>query len=206
MLLRGAVLFILMVSIKVELYGAVTSKAITLTKTKSKMADYKKLIPIIKQWEGGYVNHPLDKGGCTNSGVTISTYRSYYGKNQTCDNLKKMTDYQWEVIFKNSYWNRWLADKINSQAIANLVVDWVWGSGVWGIKYPQQVLGVVADGIVGKKTLAAINDYPNQKELFLKLWNRRKAHFEAIVKRNPSQKVFLKGWMNRLNSFKWYEG
>lgn len=169
------------------------------------MADYKKLIPIIKRWEGGYVNHPLDKGGCTNSGVTIATFRSYYGKNQTCENLKKMTDAQWEVIFKNSFWNRWQADKINNQAIANLVVDWLWGSGVWGIKYPQRVLGVVDDGIVGKKTLAAINDYPNQKELFEKLWNRRKKHFEDIVRRNPSQKVFLRGWMNRLNSFKWYE-
>ena len=169
------------------------------------MADYKKLVPIIKRWEGGYVNHPLDKGGCTNSGITIGTYRQYYGKKQTCENLKKMTDYQWEIIFKNSYWNRWQADKIKSQAIANLLVDWCWGSGVYGIKYPQRILGVADDGIVGKKTLAAINDYPNQEELFEKLWNRRKYHFEMIAKRNPSQKVFLAGWLNRLNSFKWFE-
>jgi len=30
----------------------------------------------------------------------------------------------------------------------------------------------------------------------------RKAWFEAIVKANPSQKVFLKGWLNRLNDIK----
>lgn len=169
------------------------------------MADYTKLIPIIKKWEGGYANHPLDKGGCTNSGVTISTFRYYFGKGKTCDDLKKMTSEQWNFIFKQGFWDKWKADEIKSQAIANLVVDWVWASGVYGIKYVQRVLGVADDGIVGKKTLAAINEYPSQKDLFGKIWARRKKHFDDIVKKNPSQKVFLKGWYNRLNAFKWYE-
>ena len=169
------------------------------------MADYKKLVPIIKKYEGGWSNHPNDRGGCTNSGVTIATYRRYFGKNKTCNDLKRMTDNQWDTIFINGYWNKWLADRIKNQSIANLLVDWYWGSGVYGIKYPQQVLGVTADGIVGPKTIAAINNYPNQKELFQKLWNRRKKHFDDIVKRNPSQKVFIKGWHNRLNAFSYYE-
>lgn len=169
------------------------------------MADYKKLVPIIKKWEGGYVNHPLDKGGCTNSGITISTYRFYYGRSKTCEDLKKMTEDEWNYIFKAGYWDRWKADEINSQAIANIVVDYVWASGVFGIKYVQQILGVVADGIVGPKTLAALNGYKNQKQLFEKIWARRKYHFDAIVKRNPSQKVFLKGWYARLSDFKYFD-
>ena len=114
-----------------------------------------------------------------------------------------MTEEQWNYIFKVHFWDRWQADKIESQSIANIVVDWVWASGIYGIKYPQQILGVTADGKVGPQTLAAINGYPNQKELFQKLWNRRKKHFEDIVKNRPASKVFLKGWMNRLNDFKW---
>ena len=168
------------------------------------MADYKKLIPIIKKWEGGYVNHPLDKGGCTNSGITIGTYRYYFGKAKTCDDLKKMTDEEWNHIFKVGYWDKWKADEINSQSIANIVVDYVWASGVYGIKFFQRILCVVDDGIVGKKTIAALNGYKNQNDLFQKIWNRRKKHFDDIVKNNPSQKVFLKGWYNRLNSFKWF--
>jgi hypothetical protein len=39
-----------------------------------------------------------------------------------------------------------------------------------------------------------------QKELFEKLWNRRKKHFEAIGKGKNAK--FLKGWLNRLNDFK----
>ena len=36
------------------------------------MADYQKLVPIIKKWEGGFVNDPSDSGGATNKGVTLS--------------------------------------------------------------------------------------------------------------------------------------
>lgn len=166
------------------------------------MADYKKLKPIILKWEGGYAGN-IDGMTCTMRGVTLATFRKYYGNKKTCSDLKKITDDQWDTIFINGYWNTWLADNINNQSIANLLVDWVWTSGVYGIKYPQQVLGVTADGIVGSKTLAALNGYKDQKALFDKLWNRRKQHFEAIAKNGKQQ--FLNGWLNRLNDFKFGE-
>lgn len=169
------------------------------------MADYKKLIPTILKCEGGFANNPSDPGGATNSGVTLSTFRSVYGKDKTVQDLKNMTSEQWEYIFKKKFWDRWKADDIDNQAIANLLVDWTWASGIYGIKYPQAVLGVKSDGIVGLKTLAAINYYPNKKELFEKLWNRRKKHFEDIVRNRPQSKVFLKGWLRRLSDFKWFE-
>ena len=169
------------------------------------MAKYEKLMPTVLEFECGFVNHPSDPGGATNSGVTLSTFRSIYGKNKTVQDLKNMTNEQWEYIFKTRFWDRWKADDIDNQSIANLLVDWLWASGVYGIKYPQEVLGVKTDGIVGLKTLAAINYYPNKKELFEKLWNRRKKHFEDIVRNRPQSKVFLKGWLRRLSDFKWFE-
>ena len=166
------------------------------------MANYKLLTPIILKWEGGYAGN-IDGMICTMKGVTLATFRKYFGKNKTCQDLRNITSSQWDSVFIQGYWNRWSADKIKSQSIANLLVDWVWASGVYGIKYPQQVLGVTADGVVGPKTIAAINNYPNQKELFQKLWNRRKKHFEAVA--TGSKKKFLNGWMNRLNDFKWID-
>lgn len=160
------------------------------------------IVKLIKRYEGGWSNHPNDKGGCTMSGVTLATFRSVYGQKKTCADLKKLTNAQWILIFRAKYWQRWKADDIKNQSIANLLVDWLWVSGAWGIKYPQRVLGVADDGIVGAKTIAAINNYKNQEQLFNKLWAKRKAHFEGIVAANPSQKVFLKGWLNRLNAFK----
>ena len=165
------------------------------------MADYKKLKPIILRWEGNWANDPADSGGCTMRGVTIGTFRKYYRKTKTCSDLRKLTDAQWDHIFVHGYWDKWKASTINNQSIANLLVDWFWTSGVYGIKYPQRVLGVKDDGIVGPKTIAAINNYPNQRELFQKLWNRRKKHFESIGKGTNAK--FLRGWLNRLASFKY---
>jgi lysozyme family protein len=163
------------------------------------------LISKIKKLEGGYVNNPNDKGGCTNSGITISTYRKYFGKTKTCNDLKKLSENHWMTIFINGYWNKILGYKIKNQSIADFLADWYWHSGSYAIKFTQQILNVSSDGVVGPKTIAAINNYPNQKELFQKLWNRRKKQFDDIVKRNPSQKIFLKGWYNRINNFKWFE-
>ena len=165
------------------------------------MADKNKLIPIIKRWEGGYSDNPNDRGGATNSGVTLAVYQSVYGKNKTKNDLKKMTNDQWDYIFTKLYWNKWKADEIKNQSIANILVDWVWMSGLGTIKKIQSLFGLTADGIVGNKTISYINSH-DQEEVFNKNWNRRKSFYESLVKNNPSQKVFLKGWMNRLNTFK----
>lgn len=166
------------------------------------MADYKQLKPIILKYEGGYAGN-IDGMTCTMKGVTLATFRKYFGKNKTCRDLRNITDWQWDFIFKKGFWDKWQADSIESQAIANLVVDWTWGSGVWGIKYPQRVLGVKDDGIVGAKTLAAINEYPDKEELFQKLWDKRESHFRSIAV--GYKKKFLNGWLNRLSAFKWFE-
>lgn len=165
------------------------------------MADKNKLIPIIKRWEGGYSDNPNDRGGATNSGVTLAVYQSVYGKNKTKNDLKRMTNDQWNYIFTKLYWNKWKADEINNQSIANILVDWVWMSGLGTIKKIQSLFGLTSDGIVGNKTISYINSH-DQEEVFNKIWNRRKSFYESLVKNNPSQKVFLKGWMNRLNTYK----
>ena len=168
------------------------------------MADAKKLIPIIKKWEGGYSNNPLDKGGPTMQGITLATYKKVFGYDKTAEDLKKITDIQWATIFKKYYWDICKADYILSQSVANILVDWVWMSGASVIKKVQKILSVPTDGIVGVNTLAAINT-ENPRELFDKIVKLRKSFYEDLIKRNPSQKVFLNGWMNRLNSFK-FEG
>lgn len=172
------------------------------------MAQVSKLAPFILQWEGGFVNDPDDLGGATNKGVTIATYESYCKKKgcpkPTVERLKNLSNQEWTEILKTIYWDRWNADEIKSQSVANILVDWVWASGVHGIKIPQEVAGVLADGIVGPKTIAAVNS-KNPQELFDSIKVARVAFIDEICRKRPANNKFKKGWLNRINSLK-FEG
>lgn len=158
-----------------------------------------------KESKGGFVDDLVDKGGATCMGVTIGTFRNYMEKkgikNASVTDLKNMRYKDWLEILKKMYWNRWHADDIKSQSIAEVVVDWVWASGKWGIVIPQRMLGVTDDGIVGVITLDALNR-KEPKEFFDTLIQERIAFVEGIVKKTPSQEKFLKGWKNRINDLK----
>jgi len=172
------------------------------------MADIKKLIPFLLKWEGGFVNDPVDLGGATNKGITIKTFISYRkainGPSPTIKDLKNIPDEEWTSVLKMFFWDKWKADDIKSQSLANILVDWVWASGVYGIKIPQRMLGVQQDGIVGPKTIEALN-----KEIpyifWLSLMEERKDFVDNIVKNNPSQIRFKQGWLNRINDLKFID-
>lgn len=165
-----------------------------------------KLVPFILKWEGGFVDDPDDLGGATNRGVTIGTYATYCKKKgypaPTVERLKNLSEKDWAEILKTMYWDRWKADDIKSQSVANILVDWVWASGGNGIKIPQQVLGVTVDGIVGPKTLAALNAR-NPKELFEEIKEARVQFIEDICRKRPANNKFKKGWLNRINNLQY---
>ena len=190
------------------------------------MANIDKLLPFILKWEGGFVNDPADKGGATNKGVTIATWKQCgYDKDGDGDidvsDLKLISNADVrDRVLRPYYWNRWKADDIKSQKVANILVDWVWGSGAHGIKKPQMLLGVAADGIVGPKTLAAVNS-ANPDDLFDSIYKARETFLKNIVNASVAsyekkigrkatekellkytQKRFLKGWLNRLADIK----
>lgn len=174
------------------------------------MAKIQNYIPFLFKCEGlKFVDVPNDRGGATKMGVTLSTWRKIgYDKDKDGDidveDLKLITKEDViNKVLKPYCWNKWKADDINNQSIANLLVDWLWTSGKWGIIYPQQILNVKPDGIVGKITLDAINNNKDKKNLFNQLWNRRLKHFQDIVKKDPSQKKFLRGWTNRLQDLRY---
>jgi lysozyme family protein len=181
----------------------------TITIKKRNMANALLLFPFIFRWEGGFVNDPSDAGGATNMGVTISTWKAVgYDKDGDGDidvsDLKLLTkDDVINKVFKPHYWDRWKADSIRNQSIANILVDWVWASGVHGIKRPQRILGVSADGIVGPLTLKALNGYPDQRELFDRIKSDRIKFIDEICISRRENLRFKRGWLNRLNDIKY---
>lgn len=168
------------------------------------MADFKVYAPKLLQLEGGYSNHTEDKGSHTMMGVTLNTYKSYCGQEKTIKDLRNMSFGTWEAIMKDLYWDKCRADEIENQSVAEILVDWCVNSGMVGLRKVQEIAGAKPDGVAGPKTLAAING-SNQNELFDRIMSARKQFYVNIVKRNPRQKVFMNGWMNRLLMFKFEE-
>lgn len=151
----------------------------------------------------GIANDPLDRGGATMAGVTISTYRDFCKRNgkstPTIDSLANLTYNEWLGILKTMFWDRWQADLIACQYIAEMLVDWVWTSGAYGITIPQRLLGVKADGIVGPKTLDAVLRQDSDN-LFQRLKQARMDYIDQICRRRPANLRFRSGWMRRIQA------
>lgn len=167
------------------------------------MANFNTYAPILKRLEGGYSEDPTDLGngstGATMCGVTLTTYQMYYGKDKTKQDLKHITDEQWTYITKKGFWTPWKADQIENQYVAQLCVDWGYNSGTRNaIKRVQRLFKLKDDGIVGPVTLRALNA-PDWKHTFDIIYQARLDYYNAIVKRNPSQKKYLNGWISRIS-------
>lgn len=168
------------------------------------MAKLEILAPFILGFEGKFANHPKDPGGATNRGVTIGTWRQVgYDKDGDgdidVDDLKLLTEADAvNRVMRPHFWNRYQADRIKSQSVANILVDWLWASGKPAITKVQALLGVTVDGVVGEKTLAAINAQ-EPRAFFAKIHDLRVKFIEGVIANRPDSAVFRNGWMRRLD-------
>lgn len=171
------------------------------------MAKFEDFAGKLLRLEGGYVNHPLDKGGPTKYGVILSVWQEH-GRDKDRDgdidseDIKLLSQEDARYIAKKIFWDYFLADSIKNSSVAEFIVDWGYNSGRKTVaKIVQRLVKVGEDGIVGPKTLAAINS-ADQEMLFYAMQIERKVFLNNIIKRKPDQIVFYDGWMNRVNSFK----
>lgn len=117
---------------------------------------FRECLEIVLGYEGGTSDHKDDPGGATNKGITIATYRQFYGNMKTRDELWNISDREVEEIYE-SYW-----DKVKAYDLpigVDLVVfDGSVHSGAYqSAKWLQRAAFAVEDGIVGPKTLSAVN-------------------------------------------------
>lgn len=175
------------------------------------MADFKLYLPKEFKAEGTvFENDPDDTGGATKYGITLDDVHEYGldantdGKIDWAD-VRDMTVDDAAKVLKKLYWDYFKADTINNQSVAEFFVDGGLNMGRILIgKYVQSSLGVTVDGMIGDKTVAAINNHPNIQSTFQQVYDKRKKRYYDIVAAKPSQNKFINGWMNRLNliSFK----
>lgn len=168
---------------------------------------FKQALAATLKHEGGYSDHPHDRGGPTNYGITEAVAREH-GYNGPMRDIPMQVV---ETIYEVSYWNRVQGDHLAalSQALAAKVFDIAvnMGPGRAG-QFLQTAINLFADapikvdGAIGNGTLSALrrlskNDIP----LIVQALRHLQADwYITLALKTPSQKTFIRGWLKRAQS------
>ncbi|WP_431606487.1 glycoside hydrolase family 108 protein [Kingella negevensis] len=139
--------------------------------------------------EGGYVNNPKDKGGETNWGITIAVARA----NGYAGDMRVLSREQAIEIYRSAFWQRNQCDELPPALAFQYFDACVNHGGANAAKMLQRACGVVADGVVGKMTLSAVQTQP-EKEIALK-FNAERLRFYTDI---ATFSTFGKGWTRRV--------
>jgi len=152
--------------------------------------------------EGGYVDHPRDRGGPTNHGITMNTLASWRGQAVSEGDVRRLTKEEARDIYRTRYW---FAPGFGSLGVSDLLAEAVFDTAInsgpaRAIRMLQRCVGVTDDGVIGPITTQGI-----QRTHPAKLCARYLAHrglfYGEIIGRDGSQSVFRNGWANRLAEF-----
>jgi len=174
------------------------------------------LIEVLKH-EGGYANNPVDSGGATFRGVARNFNQGWPGwplidaakrdGNTTATAINRFFDghQEMEKFVANLYWRPTRGATARFTA-RERPVSKMFEAGVNigpknAIQIAQAIVGVVTDGVIGPKTLAAVTSYfaqPGMEDIFIsEFCYRQLDRYIGIVLNNQSQIVFLRGWRAR---------
>lgn len=134
-------------------------------------------------WTGGRVGVGTLKG--TKFGLAANTYQNLDIKNLTLEQAKE--------IYKKDWW-----DKLGGHGLHSAITFQLWDFAInagrsRAIKELQQVAGVVADGIIGPKTIEAVNAL-DLNDVLLSLTAERLKFYTSLSK----WPTYGKGWTNRV--------
>jgi lysozyme family protein len=188
------------------------------------VANYKLIIPHVKKNEGGLTSNPKDtnpaknpspikdpKTGLfyhTNKGIIWGTWVAWSKKKGIAVDAQrwyKMSDADWESVMKTLFWDAIDGDKINSQAVAEILFEAVWGGSAKSlIVYLQtylrnQGLNVKVDGLMGKNTYDALNEFTKNDKKHAQLIKDLSAKRLETLKTLPSWSWAGTAWTRRLD-------
>lgn len=160
---------------------------------------FDRCLKAVLRHEGGYVDHPRDPGGATNLGVTLGTAKAFRldidGDGDVDKNdVRLLTPETAAPVYRKGYWLAASCDKLPA-GLDYMVFDLAVNSGTDRAKrYLQKSAGVVVDGQIGPKTLAAVAQIGP-----LRMIDRMSGLREAFYRSLGTFPTFGKGWLRRLN-------
>ena len=135
--------------------------------------------------EGGYSNDPRDRGGETMYGISKRAF--------PLEDIKGMTLDRAKAIYKKEYWGPAGCDAVPPSAKFDLF-DTAVNSGVnTAIRLLQKAVGETADGILGPRTLQAVQSMPAER-----LKARYNAQRLLFMTEAVTWPVHGKGWVRRV--------
>lgn len=153
---------------------------------------YTEALSFVRRWEGGFVNHPSDRGGRTFAGISEAAHPDAWE-----DGV--VTDDEISRIYFREYWLPIRGDALPAP-LDRVVFDYAVHSGPGrAIRELQLIVGAAPDGIIGPRTLDAIKTH-SPHLLAQALLARRAMRLFNIADRRPSQRVFLTGWLRRVSA------
>ena len=179
-------------------------------------SDVDGLVDALIEREGGYVNHPADKGGPTCFGITEAVARAhgYAGA------MRQLPRDEAERIYKRLYWLRPRFDEIakrSSRLAAELFDTGVNMGPSVAATFLQRALtalnrnagdypDLVPDGRIGDQTLAALEAFyarrgkPGGETVLLRALEALQGErYLRLAERRPANEAFLYGWLaNRI--------
>jgi len=167
------------------------------------VSNFEGFVEEIINFEGGYADHPDDRGGKTMYGITERVARGsgYEG------DMRDLPVETAKEIYRSNYWDNIRLDEINNATLQFILFDTAVNMGVGtAIDKLQRTYNMLSestitvDGVIGPQTIGAVNNYAHIGILkFAYLIMRGERYFD-IVRSRHSQKSFIRGWLNRLRS------
>jgi lysozyme family protein len=157
-------------------------------------ANFQSALEHVLKSEGGFVNHPKDPGGMTNLGCTKAVWEEYVGHPVSEADMRALTPELVAPLYKRKYWDKVAGDDLPS-GLDYAVFDAAINSGPGrAAKWLQEIVGVTADGAIGKGTLAAV--YTKDTRQLIALYNDSRLEFLEGL---PTFATFGKGWTRRVS-------
>ena len=148
--------------------------------------------------EGGYQLHQVkgDTGGMTYAGIARAKNPQWSGW-FWIDQGETPPSQLVRDFYRAGWWDPIQGDQIRDQEVAYMVYSFATNAGLkTAIRLLQVVVGATPDGVMGPKTIEALNAM--EPRLFMALYAlARIARYRDIVMRDRSQGRFLLGWINR---------
>lgn len=172
------------------------------------MADFKTALKDTLGIEGGTSNNPKDRGGFTYKGISRKNWPNWRGWFYI-DANEPVPDHLVFEFYQMNFWDRISLSSIVNQRIANELFDTgVNVSTKTAATFLQRALNllnqegklyedITIDGLIGIKTLQLTNSHPYPDALLKLLNGLQLSYYVAICEKDPTQEVFLRGWLKR---------